>query len=73
MQVKPIGHTPEPERTVAMSARLCCSPVGAEELADRRSAEQTGKLVDKLPDKVRKMKKEEISIQELPPISYKGD
>ncbi|MDR3590108.1 MAG: FAD-dependent thymidylate synthase [Negativicutes bacterium] len=48
MKVKLIGHTPEPERTVAMSARLCYSPIGAEELADRLSAEQIGKLVDKI-------------------------
>jgi thymidylate synthase (FAD) len=50
MKVKLIGFTPEPERTVAMSARLCYSPIGAEELADRLSAEQIGKLVDKIVD-----------------------
>lgn len=28
MMVKLVRHTPEPERTVAMSARLCYSPIG---------------------------------------------
>lgn len=50
MKVKLISHTPEPERTVAMSARLCYSPVGAEQLAEKMTAEQVGKLVDKIVD-----------------------
>ena len=29
MQVKLLRHTPEPDKTVAMSARLCYSPIGA--------------------------------------------
>ncbi|HWQ60886.1 MAG TPA: FAD-dependent thymidylate synthase, partial [Negativicutes bacterium] len=43
-----ICHTPDPERTVAMSARLCYSAVGAEQLVEKMSAEQVAKLVDKI-------------------------
>ena len=32
MHVKLLRYTPEPDRTVAMSARLCYSPIGAAEL-----------------------------------------
>ena len=48
MHVKLVRYTPEPERTVAMSARLCYSPVGAAELEERLSDEAAGKLVRKL-------------------------
>lgn len=48
MQVKLVRHTPEPERTVAMSARLCYSAIGAAQLEDRISDEQAAKLVRKL-------------------------
>lgn len=48
MQVKLIGHTPEPERAVAMAARLCYSPVGAEELASAMTKTQIEKLVEKI-------------------------
>lgn len=48
MQVKLIWHTPEPERVVAMSAKLCYSPVGAESLAETMSAEQVAALVEKI-------------------------
>lgn len=48
MNVKLMGHTPEPERTVAMAARLCYSAVGAEQLAEQMTDEQVGKLVDKI-------------------------
>lgn len=48
MQAKLIRYTPEPERTVAMAARLCYSPVGAEELAEKMSEEQVAKLVGKI-------------------------
>lgn len=50
MKVKLICYTPEPERTVAMSARLCYSPVGAEQLAENMSKEQIDKLVQKIVD-----------------------
>lgn len=48
MNVKLICHTPEPERTVAMSARLCYSAIGAEQLAETMSQEQVEKLVEKI-------------------------
>lgn len=48
MKVKLISHTPEPERMVAMSARLCYSPVGAEELVEKMSSTQVEKLVGKI-------------------------
>jgi len=49
-KVKLICHTPEPERTVAMAARLCYSPVGAEQLADNMKPEQVNALVRKIVD-----------------------
>lgn len=48
MQVKLVRHTPEPERTVAMSARLCYSPIGAAQLEEKISDEHAAKLVRKL-------------------------
>ena len=48
MQVKLLRYTPEPEKTVAMSARLCYSPIGAAELEEKISDEQAAKLVHKL-------------------------
>lgn len=48
MEVKLIRHTPEPERTVAMSARLCYSPIGAAQLEEKMTDEQAAKLVRKL-------------------------
>lgn len=43
-----MSYTPEPERTVAMAARLCYSPVGAEELAETMSPAAISKLVGKI-------------------------
>lgn len=48
MQVKLVRYTPDPERTVAMSARLCYSPIGAAQLEEKISDEQAAKLVRKL-------------------------
>jgi thymidylate synthase (FAD) len=48
MKVKLISHTPDPERMVAMSARLCYSPIGAEELVENMSNTQVEKLVGKI-------------------------
>lgn len=45
---KLLKYTPEPEKTVAMSARLCYSPIGAAELEEKISTEQAYKLVRKL-------------------------
>ena len=48
VKVKLLRYTPEPDKTVAMSARLCYSPIGAAELEEKISDEQAGKLVRKL-------------------------
>lgn len=50
MKVKLLKYTPEPERAVAMSARLCYSAAGAAELEQSMSDEQVGKLIKKLSD-----------------------
>ncbi|MBQ3854645.1 MAG: FAD-dependent thymidylate synthase [Anaerovibrio sp.] len=48
IKVKLLEHTPEPERAVAMAARLCYSASGAEELAERMTTEQVNKLLTKI-------------------------
>lgn len=48
MEVKLLRYTPEPEKTVAMSARLCYSPIGAAQLEEKMTDEQAAKLVRKL-------------------------
>lgn len=48
MKVTLIKYTPEPDRAVAMSARLCYSAVGAEELAKTMSDAQVDNLIEKL-------------------------
>lgn len=50
MKVKLIKYTPEPERAVAMAARLCYSPVGAEELEQSLSEAQVDNLIAKLSE-----------------------
>ena len=48
MKVNLMWHTPNPERVVAMAARLCYSPVGAKELAENMSDAQVENLVRKI-------------------------
>lgn len=48
IKVKLMKYTEQPEKTVAMAARLCYSPCGAEELAEKMSDEQVEKLVQKI-------------------------
>ena len=48
IKVKLLEHTPNPERVVAMAARLCYSPIGAEELSEKLSDEQVKKMVEKM-------------------------
>ncbi len=48
MEVKLLRHTPEPERTVAMSARLCYSPIGAAQLEEKMTDKQIASLVRRL-------------------------
>lgn len=45
MKVKLIKYTPEPEKMVAVAARLCYSPVGGEQLLEDISTEEADKLV----------------------------
>lgn len=48
IKVKLLDYTPEPERVVAMAARLCYSAIGAEELAERLSDEKVKEMVRKM-------------------------
>lgn len=48
MKIKLISHTPDPQRIVAMSARLCYSPVGAEDLVETMSTGQVESLLNKI-------------------------
>lgn len=48
LKVKLLDYTPEPERVVAMAARLCYSAVGAEELSERLSDEKVKEMVEKM-------------------------
>ena len=45
MKIKLVKHTPEPEKMVAVAARLCYSPVGTEQLLEDLSDEEVNKLV----------------------------
>ncbi len=45
MKVKLIRNTPEPEKLVAIAARLCYSPVGVENLDEQLNKEAAQKLV----------------------------
>ncbi len=48
MKIKLISHTPDPQRMVAMSARLCYSPIGAEDLVETMSTAQVENLLNKI-------------------------
>ena len=48
MKVKLLKYTEDPERVVAMAARLCYSAVGAEELSEKMSDAQVKSLVEKI-------------------------
>ena len=48
LKVKLLDYTPEPERVVAMAARLCYSAAGAEELSERLSDEKVREMVEKM-------------------------
>ncbi|MDD3819033.1 MAG: FAD-dependent thymidylate synthase [Actinomycetota bacterium] len=45
MKANLIKHTQEPEKTVAVAARLCYSPVGVEDLMNKLDSEKVEKLV----------------------------
>lgn len=48
MKVNLLEHTPNPERIVAMSARLCYSQVGATQLVEKMTDGQVKQLLEKL-------------------------
>ena len=48
IKVKLLQYTPDPERVVAMAARLCYSPIGAEELSEKLSETQVRQMVEKM-------------------------
>lgn len=48
LKVSILSFTPEPEATVALSARLCYSPVGIEQLRETLSQEEKEKLINLL-------------------------
>ncbi|MBR2214496.1 MAG: FAD-dependent thymidylate synthase [Selenomonadaceae bacterium] len=48
IKVKLLNHTPEPERVVAMAARLCYSAIGAEELSEKLSEDKVQEMVKKM-------------------------
>lgn len=45
MKVKLMSHTPEPEKLVAMAAKLCYSSVGTDEISDGLTPEATEKFL----------------------------
>jgi len=48
LKVSILTHTPEPENVVALSARLCYSPVGIEELKEKLSDNDKDNLINLL-------------------------
>lgn len=50
LKVSILAHTPDPENIVALSARLCYSPVGIEELKDKLSEEEKERLINLLKE-----------------------
>lgn len=48
MKVVLLQHTPEPERTVALAARLCYSPAGVDELLERLSSADITRFLEKI-------------------------
>jgi thymidylate synthase (FAD) len=48
MQVKLIRYTPDPDKTVAMSAHLCYSPIGAAEIEENLTDDKVAGLVKML-------------------------
>ena len=48
MKVTLLQHTPEPEQTVALAARLCYSPADIDELQERLTGADTTAFLDKI-------------------------
>ena len=50
MKVKLLAHTPQPEKVIAMAAKLCYSPVGVDEIEQNLSDESIEKFLNMLID-----------------------
>ncbi len=50
MKVKLITHTPNPEQTIAVAARLCYSPATIDEVSEMLTPEKAAKFVEMLGD-----------------------
>lgn len=50
IKVKLLAHTPNPEQTVAMAAKLCYSPSDIEEIRDGLTEEKTASFINMLAD-----------------------
>lgn len=50
IKVKLLAHTPNPEQTVAMAAKLCYSPSGIEDIRDGLDEEKTASFINMLAD-----------------------
>ena len=48
IKVTLLTHTPDPEKTVAMAAKLCYSPSGIEDIRDGLTEEKTASFIDML-------------------------
>ena len=48
LKVKLIAHTPEPDKVVTMAAKLCYSPIGADEIGENLTEEQVDKFLTML-------------------------
>jgi thymidylate synthase (FAD) len=50
MKVKLINYTPEPEKTIAMAAKLCYSPVGTDDIEEKLTEEGIKKFIKMITD-----------------------
>ena len=50
IKVTLLAHTPDPEQTVAMAAKLCYSPSGIEDIRDGLTEEKTASFINMLSD-----------------------
>ena len=50
LKVKIIAHTPQPEKVIAMAAKLCYSPVGVDQIEEKLTDEQIEKFISHLVD-----------------------
>ena len=50
VKVTLLNHTPDPEKTVAMAAKLCYSPSGIEDIREGLTEEKTASFIGMLAD-----------------------